>query len=607
MVSFTYAAFLVVIDSLCITCYLLIKSVRKLTDERMREYPSIGEAVTSGSTAISSAITALSGSNSSEEDAEKGFAAKAKMVGKAAVLENTSMTPNTVERFPDWQPLPYRCGIITMLVLLGLTTLLLTPSILLDKLGVAASSSSSSLQLCRGVEGGIDGHIKKVQETLANITRIEYARFEDSYTKEFAAALSEDTSRYGTDEYPCGEVDSQKRKEWENINANKTFFTGWCEEKRSEEIEASEKRTITIPRECKTVEVKACADSWGLKWFCASASEEVCTPEIQYPSPDVNAVDNHVKLAKYQMEVERMERLREANLNTPKTDVTSIVDDISEASSKFGEQLKYQVDFASYLYILYLWVAAFFPSPIVLFRSSPSVRLKRNIFGMRKETFVLTVLVIWFGISYFKKFALDPSIQLYLANLSANPCYADPAFLKQKQQAISDVCSELGKMNAERTIRQQDIEQKLFMADFMLDTCGCRIPDRNLTNYMFKPAGGLFVSKSEGDLPEWAKDIGMKARNAPYYEYIGLGWWSKLTYGFYLPERDSPSVGNTTVCENPEYQREQIHEAPESGMNWFQLWISSGMLAELATKLVAANFCVAILKSADPLGSINGM
>mmetsp|Transcript_8845 Transcript_8845/g.17609 ORF Transcript_8845/g.17609 Transcript_8845/m.17609 type:complete len:167 (-) Transcript_8845:11-511(-) len=42
-------------------------------------------------------------------------------------------------------------------------------------------------------------------------------------------------------------------------------------------------------------------------------------------------------------------------------------------------------------------------------------------------------------------------------------------------------------------------------------------------------------------------------------------------------------------------------------MNWFQLWISSGMLAELATKLVAANFCVAILKSADPLGSINGM
>eukprot|EP00984_Skeletonema_dohrnii_P032144 scaffold25645_cov78-Skeletonema_dohrnii-CCMP3373.AAC.3 len=311
------------------------------------------------------------------------------------------------------------------------------------------------------------------------------------------------------------------------------------------------------------------------------------------------------------MEVERMERLREANLNTPKTDVSSIVDDISEASSKFGEQLKYQVDVASYLYILYLWVAAFFPSPIVLFRSSPSVRLKRNIFGMRKETFVLTVLVIWFGISYFKKFALDPSIQLYLANLSANPCYADPAFLKQKQQAISDVCSELGKMNAERTIRQQDIEQKLFMADFMLDTCGCRIPDRNLTNYMFKPSGGLFVSKSEDDLPDWVKDIGMKARNAPYYEYIGeysgFGWWSKLTYGFYLPERDSPSVGITRVCEDPAYQREQIHEAPESGMNWFQAWISSGMLAELFTKLVAANFCVAILKSADPLGSIDGM
>jgi len=568
----------------------------------MREYPSIGEAVTSSSTAISSVITArLSSSNSSEEDTEKGFAAKAKLVGKAAVLENTSMTPNTVERFPDWEPLPYRCGIITMLVLLGLTTILLTPSIVLDK------PSSSSLQFCRGVDGGIEHHIQKVQETLANITRIEYARFEDAYTTEFAAALSEDTNRYGTDEYPCGEVDSQERKDqWENMNGNKTFFTGWCEEKRLEEIEASEKQTITIPRECKSAKVEACLDWWGFGWFCKSASEEVCIGPTTLSSPDVNAVDNHVALVKYQMEVERMERLKDANVNAPQENVTSIVDDISSASSKFAEQLKYQVDVASYLYIAYLWVAAFCPSPIVLFRSSLSVRLKRNVFGMRKEVFVLTVLVIWFGISYFQKFALDPSIQLYLANLSANPCYADPEFLKQKQDAISDVCVELGKMDSERTIRQQDIEQKLFMADFMLDTCGCRIPDRNLTKYLFIPSG-LFVSNSEDDLPEWVEAIGMKARNAPYYESVGNEDYSKRTYGFYLPEKDSPFIGNTTVCEDPEYRREQIHEAPESGMSWFQLWISSGMLAELFTKLVAANFCVAILKSADPLGSIDGM
>lgn len=372
MVSFTYAAFLVVIDSLCFTCYLLIKKVRKLTDERMREYPSIGEAVASGSTAISSAIATISGSNSSEEissgnndDAEKGFVAKAKLVGKAAVLDNTSMTPNTVARFPDWEPLPYRCEIITMLVLLGLTTILLTPSILLDKLGVA--SSSSSLQLCRGVDGGIEYHVEMVKETLTNITRIEYARLEDSYTKGFLEALSEDTARYGTDDYPCKGVDSQKRTEWENMNVNKTFFTGWCEEQRSKEIEVSEKKTVTIPKKCKKVEVEACADGWGLKWFCKSASAEVCTGPETYPSPDVNAVDNHVKLAKYQMEVERMERLRETSLDVPREDVTRIVDDISEASSKFAEQLKYQVDVASYLYILYLWVAAFFPSPIVLF------------------------------------------------------------------------------------------------------------------------------------------------------------------------------------------------------------------------------------------------
>ena len=610
MVSFTYAACLIVIDSLCITCYLLIKKVRKLTDERNHEYPSIGDAVASGSTAISSAIATLSGSSSNEENGDTetggGFAAKAKLVGKAAVLENTSMSPNTVERFPDWQPLPFRCGIITMLVLLGLTTVLLTPEIILDRV----SSTSSSLQLCRGVDGGIDHHIDMVRETLTNITRINYARFEDSYTKEFLAALSEDTSRYGTDDYPCRGIASQERQQWEDMNANKTFFTGWCEEQRAKEIDASKKQTVTIPRECKTARVRACLDSWGLSLFCKSASKEVCVGPVTYPSPDVNAVDNELKLVNYQMELERMEELRERTLNMPGADSISMIrDDISQASTEFAEQLKFQVDVASYLYIIYICIAAFFPSPIVLFRTPLSVKVKRNVFGMRKETFVLGVLVVWFGVTYFKKFAVDPSIQLYLANLSANPCYADPAFLKQKQQAISDVCYELEKLKTERTIRQQEIEQKLFMADFMLDTCNCPIPNLNLTEYMHMPQGGLFVSSSREKLPDWVEAINMKARNAPYYEniYIGLIPWTKLTYAFYLPQKDSPFIGNTTVCEDTEFQREQIHSAPESDMNWFELWISSGMLAQLFTKFVAANFCAALLKSADPLGSIDGM
>mmetsp|Transcript_29290 Transcript_29290/g.63049 ORF Transcript_29290/g.63049 Transcript_29290/m.63049 type:complete len:414 (+) Transcript_29290:2-1243(+) len=299
-----------------------------------------------------------------------------------------------------------------------------------------------------------------------------------------------------------------------------------------------------------------------------------------------------------------MERVQAEILSVPRV-TSNPLEDISVAGANFAEKLKFQVDLISYLYIVYLWIAAFFPSPIVLFRSSPIVRMKRHFFGMSKETFIVTMLALWWGISYFRQFTINPSIKLYLGNLSANPCYVDPTFIKKKNQEVSRVCSELGSMDAERKLVLQEIEQKLFQAGFMLENCNCKIPDRHLKEFMFATPS-LFVPPSEYRLPEWVDALNMKNRNAPYYENESSNW-SKQTFGFYLPEKDSPFIGNTTACTDPVYQREQIHEAPESGITWFDLWISSGMLAELLTKFVAANFCSSLLKSADPLGSIDGM
>ena len=67
-------------------------------------------------------------------------------------------------------------------------------------------------------------------------------------------------------------------------------------------------------------------------------------------------------------------------------------------------------------------------------------------------------------------------------------------------------------------------------------------------------------------------------------------------------------LGNTTLCRNPYFAKEVFlgSSSSDSNLNWWELWISTGLLATLLEKTCVANFCVATLFLEDPLSKCGG-
>jgi len=61
------------------------------------------------------------------------------------------------------------------------------------------------------------------------------------------------------------------------------------------------------------------------------------------------------------------------------------------------------------------------------------------------------------------------------------------------------------------------------------------------------------------------------------------------------------------VCIDKDYARELVLVASENGLNVWEIWFQSGLLAKLIVKVAIANFGVALFKCADPFSSCNGI
>ena len=77
------------------------------------------------------------------------------------------------------------------------------------------------------------------------------------------------------------------------------------------------------------------------------------------------------------------------------------------------------------------------------------------------------------------------------------------------------------------------------------------------------------------------------------------------------PGSDAPTqnftfVGDTRVCDDKDYARETLFSAPEAGVDFIQLWVSTGILAQFVAKAFAANLAVSLLAFVDPLSMHGG-
>lgn len=516
---------------------------------------------------------------------------------KALFFRNISMEPNTIEHFPEWEPIPYKGSALATLVILTLITVLLTPSIFLNRIGIELKPTTS--QLCQAHDAnGVKDEILKTSEKIENITDLKLAEKQYNYTLELRNALFADVELYGTKNYTCKE---KTKDAWSEEKEGASYFTEWCEVWKQNELDRHKKKTCIQPDACEI----ACIHHFGSLSKCELGNVTACPLPIVYAChTDPDLVKQEIDLYKFQLESsEREQRIQAMKRTSSEKDDTLFIKNTQDEANDLLESIINQVNLASHLYIGYLFLSMIFPSPIILFKAKDYVRFKRIVFGLQKGTFITLVLCIWWGYCYFRNIFSNPGFMLYLNNMRNNPCYVDPTFVEMKQSLILETCEDLTRKRTSFAVLKEEIDLVLYKGDFVYDTCDCGLPIKDMANFLSIPRKFYGI---EGE-PSAFQEISMTYRYIP-------GKGSNLVtangydvHGFYAPSLGAEFLANMTVCNDINFATRELHTASKTNAEWMTLWMTSGTFILMFAKIIIANFCMSLIKAADPLGMIGGM
>jgi hypothetical protein len=67
-------------------------------------------------------------------------------------------------------------------------------------------------------------------------------------------------------------------------------------------------------------------------------------------------------------------------------------------------------------------------------------------------------------------------------------------------------------------------------------------------------------------------------------------------------------LGNTSICNDRSYARSHLVQESEDidDVNWWDIWVGSGIVAALLVKTCVTNFCLGLLQFADPFSAYDG-
>jgi len=647
--NWTLFGFVVLLDSAGLTCWWLIRQMRMMTDERMEhrrrlqsesnkiqafvEEKMIPKNVSHSWIHIQRFFRDLKGFNStssssasvSSSDIERVSTARWRWfekIKKVLFVIDNSVEPNTIEHFPNWEPIPYKATAFATLLILSLITILLTPSFFLNQIAGQSNYPNQNhkptvAQLCQAQyenhqrnqskeinSYSFNENIQMIQRILENMTNLEMARIQYNYTLSLRNALYADAEYYGTPTHPCIHDLLMTKEEWQERFPNNGYFPKWCEQWKQEQINRSKGELLCKTEEvCETICVQTSAGVSTKN--CDLGNVTTCSPPIEYPCPsDTNVMQEEIDLHSFQIEQhqrrKRINLLRESQSQQFKD---MIVNDIQDTGNNVLDMLMNQINIASHLYIGYLFLSMLFPSPLILYKSTKSVRMKRLIFGMHKSTFIIFVLFLWWGYDYFHRYFENPDFILYLKNMMQNPCYVDPDFMEMKQTEIRLTCLELAEKNTNFAILKEEIDLILFEGDFVFRTCKCGYPMESLSEFLTIPKY-IYGLQEE---PSLFQEMGMAFRYVPGTGFQSESGHDYVIEGFYSPSLGSNFLGNITVCKDNALITEIFLTAPKGNVKWISFWMASGTFVQLFAKIIIANFCLCLIKVADPLGMVGGM
>lgn len=562
-------------------------------------------------------------------------------------------------RFPNWDPLPRKLGAWTTTVLIMLFAIVFSDLVLNKILGLDANSTSPMGGVC--TDDGMQEKVDTIHSKLLQTSNLAGAIAQTQVTTVFLETLQNDTSLWGETGYEC-ENDPKTKEAFKNSEEYGTtggfhFFPGVCTAAQAAALEAARNQTcmenfcnfgsivdpesitpkngeLTGINELNAMLEATRSSAANIKAKCKrcpgnsfgsrakaglgmivgkkpkvylEGQEEllenvnglqngvnnigITAPTVSYGYMNESFCGEHEILcpdySKYEELSSIVEDYRLANLENvfdsdvpiPTIEVTEPT--IDDAYYEVLELLLLQLEVATYLYTAYKCLSLFFPPPQIVFKVNFKHGIRQYLFGLGKYKFLFTVLFIWWLAQYIQAFPIFVQLEVYMKVLVQEPCVANRDYLANVSGSYSTVCNTLLSKESEWSNNIDTIDTVLGLIPPM-EGCCSDYPNVDMRK---------FTDLYKNNQTEMA-------------EY-GLYFDSSIER--YLPIENYTFIGNMTACEDYEFVRREVIELSEaSEISWWNLWISSGVLASLLLSPVVANYGIGLAYLADPLMHCDG-
>ena len=322
-----------------------------------------------------------------------------------------------------------RVSTAVLLVLVSLIFSSLVMDAVARVVGPASLVPHSGPELC--AETKRKEFLEKLKEEFDTRTNIAQARAQHGNMSKFAKALTADVELYGKrdGESPLFECPGKSKSSWDTQYPSRgEYFPGACKEALAQAIvDAKSQLCEKQKRECVFKKLGICFKKNSIPYPYACPGD---TSRLEAQEANLRQIQTEVALSED----------REISLTTYEAEGA---DAVQKAAEDFGDTLLLQIDVASWCYVAYTILSLFFVTPLVIYRAPLEWRVKRNIFSLNKELFIFLFVTLWWGYSDFTIMVKQPQVQLYLANLGADPCWLDVTFLRDRREIITGKCIEL--------------------------------------------------------------------------------------------------------------------------------------------------------------------
>lgn len=268
--------------------------------------------------------------------------------------------------------------------------------------------------------------------------------------------------------------------------------------------------------------------------------------------------DSERKIA--ELNSRRQNFLNEDNVNTTKQTAKEIQGTADKTAETIINRLVWQIDIASSAYIVYTLLAIIFGQPIIVQKQNIGNRCCSFLFGFRKSTFMVAVIIFLTVFDAAQKIFFDTNFPLILKNFRNDACYLDPNFSAARLKMIQYTCANVTEQKAALESTFANMTRVLYDASL----CEvCRVESRGQHRY-----------------PALIANIDS--------------------------ERKQYSTGNitgyihTASC-NSTLLNEATAAAPDTGLSFAEAFLGSGILAQILLKAVLSSWLVHLVAFIDPM------